>query len=69
LGPGESLFLWDNDTLDWVIGKMLWRVECEEKVALVVGIGGISLLRSKRRLVMGPLGWVEVFAGAIRGVW
>jgi hypothetical protein len=38
LGPGESLFLWDNDTLDRVIGKMLWRDEWEEKVALAVGI-------------------------------
>ncbi|MGC1905626.1 MAG: hypothetical protein WA715_17535 [Candidatus Acidiferrum sp.] len=30
--------MWDNDTLDWVIGKMLWRDEWEEKVAPVVGI-------------------------------
>jgi hypothetical protein len=62
LGPGESLLLWDNDTLDWVIGKMLWR--------RVVGIEDGFLSASLEMTVGdGPLGWVKVFAGAIRRVW
>jgi len=54
--------LWDNDTLDWVIGKMLWR--------RVVGIEDGFLSASLEMTVGdGPLGWVKVFAGAIRRVW